>query len=57
MDPPRSTTTGFSGRLRSVFPIGGRNDVPFDAFVSYSHAADGKLTPALQGAMQRLAKP
>jgi WD40 repeat protein len=29
----------------------------FDAFVSYSHAADGRLAPALQRAMQRLAKP
>ncbi|MDP9334234.1 MAG: toll/interleukin-1 receptor domain-containing protein [Actinomycetota bacterium] len=29
----------------------------FDAFISYSHAADGRLAPALQQAMQRLAKP
>ena len=29
----------------------------FDAFVSYSHVADGRLAPALQKAMQRLAKP
>ena len=29
----------------------------FDAFVSYSHAADGLLAPSLQRAMQRLAKP
>jgi WD40 repeat protein len=29
----------------------------YDAFVSYSHAADGRLAPALQRAMQRLAKP
>jgi WD40 repeat protein len=29
----------------------------FDAFISYSHAADGRLAPALQRAMQRLAKP
>jgi hypothetical protein len=31
--------------------------VSFDAFVSYSHAADGELAPAVQRAMQRLAKP
>ena len=29
----------------------------FDAFISYSHAADGKLAPALQRGLQRLAKP
>jgi WD40 repeat protein len=29
----------------------------YDAFISYSHAADGRLAPALQRAMQRLAKP
>jgi WD40 repeat protein len=29
----------------------------YDAFLSYSHAADGRLAPALQRAMQRLAKP
>ena len=29
----------------------------FDAFVSYSHAVDGELAPAVQRAMQRLAKP
>jgi hypothetical protein len=29
----------------------------YDAFVSYSHAADGRLAPALQRALHRLAKP
>jgi hypothetical protein len=29
----------------------------YDAFVSYSHSADGEFAPALQEAMQRLAKP
>ena len=29
----------------------------YDAFVSYSHAADGRLAPALQSGLQRLAKP
>src|SRR5262245_56004235 len=29
----------------------------YDAFISYSHAADGRLAPALQRGMQRLAKP
>jgi WD40 repeat protein len=29
----------------------------YDAFVSYSHAADGRLAPALQAALQSLAKP
>ncbi|RDH79454.1 TIR domain-containing protein [Mycolicibacterium moriokaense] len=29
----------------------------YDGFISYSHAADGRLAPALQKALQRLAKP
>ncbi|GAA0811432.1 TIR domain-containing protein [Spirilliplanes yamanashiensis] len=29
----------------------------FDAFISYSHAADGRLAPALQRGLHRLAKP
>jgi WD40 repeat protein len=29
----------------------------YDAFMSYSHAADGELAPALQAGIQRLAKP
>ena len=34
-----------------------RQATTYDAFISYSHAADGKLAPALQGGLQRLAKP
>ncbi len=29
----------------------------YDAFISYSHAADGRLAPSLQSGLQRLAKP
>src|SRR5215217_8706574 len=29
----------------------------YDAFISYSHAADGKLAPALQQGLQGFAKP
>jgi len=29
----------------------------YDAFISYSHAADGRLTPSLQAGLQSLAKP
>ena len=29
----------------------------YKAFVSYSHAADGKLAPTLQAALERFAKP
>src|SRR5262245_49883647 len=36
--------------------VGGR-PLRYDAFLSYSHAADGRLAPALQRGMQRLAKP
>jgi WD40 repeat protein len=31
--------------------------VTFDGFISYSHAADGRLAPALQRGLHRLAKP
>jgi tetratricopeptide (TPR) repeat protein len=33
------------------------SDYHFSAFISYSHAADDKLAPALQYALQRFAKP
>src|SRR2546423_15661534 len=29
----------------------------YDAFVSYSHAADGRLAPAVQTGLERLARP
>ena len=29
----------------------------YDAFISYSHSADGRLAPAIQEGLQRLAKP
>ncbi len=29
----------------------------YKAFISYSHAADGKLAPAIQHALHRIAKP
>src|SRR4029079_14776703 len=29
----------------------------YDAFISYSHSADGRLAPALQRGLQRLARP
>ena len=29
----------------------------YHAFISYSHAADARLAPALQSALHRLAKP
>jgi WD40 repeat protein len=31
--------------------------VSYDAFISYSHGADGRMAPALQSGLQRLAKP
>ena len=34
-----------------------KGKLTYDAFISYSHAADGKLAPALQNALQRFAKP
>lgn len=35
-------------------PIG---SAVYDAFISYSHAADDLLAPRLQGGLQRFAKP
>ena len=29
----------------------------YDAFMSYSHSADGRLAPAVQSGLQRLARP
>ncbi len=31
--------------------------MPYDAFISYSHSADGRLAPAVQTGLQRLARP
>jgi hypothetical protein len=36
---------------------GGGEAVAYDAFISYSHAADGVLAPRLQAGLQRFAKP
>src|SRR3954463_12488413 len=33
------------------------DEMSYDAFLSYSHAADGELAPALQRGLQRLARP
>jgi WD40 repeat protein len=37
--------------------VGAASPWSYDAFVSYSHAADGRLAPALQAGLQSLAKP
>jgi hypothetical protein len=43
---------------RKVVEVGaGSPSSSYDAFVSYSHAADGRLAPALQAGLQSLAKP
>lgn len=34
-----------------------QRDFRYKAFISYSHAADGRLAPAIQRALQQLAKP
>ena len=38
-------------------PARGPGDSRFDAFISYSHAMDGRLAPALQQSLQALGKP
>jgi hypothetical protein len=42
---------------KAALPCSGRAAMTYDAFISYSHAADGQLAPALQRGLQRLAKP
>jgi hypothetical protein len=43
---------------RNVVAVGAASpSSSYDAFVSYSHAADGRLAPALQAGLQSLAKP
>jgi WD40 repeat protein len=45
-------------RPREEEPPGGASQgVAYDAFISYSHAVDGRLAPALQSALQRFSKP
>jgi WD40 repeat protein len=44
------------GRSRGGRPASSGSD-DYDAFVSYSHAADGQLAPALQAGLQSLGKP
>jgi MTH538 TIR-like domain (DUF1863) len=53
---------GLSTRLRPARPQPPRQTLSttstgYDAFVSYSHAADGQLAPALQAGLQSLGKP
>jgi WD40 repeat protein len=38
-------------------PAASSGEADYDAFVSYSHAADGQLAPALQAGLQSLGKP
>ncbi|MEU4619566.1 TIR domain-containing protein [Actinoplanes sp. NPDC023801] len=42
---------------RSALTNDDRNGMSFNGFISYSHAADGKLAPAVQRGLHRLAKP
>jgi hypothetical protein len=37
--------------------MSGRDEQGYDAFISYSHAGDGKLAPALQAGIEKFAKP
>lgn len=42
---------------RSAASSSGGGGESYDAFVSYSHAADGRLAPALQAGLQSIGKP
>jgi hypothetical protein len=46
-----------SGRSRAPRKVAGSEGAGYDAFVSYSHAVDGQLAPALQAGLQSLGKP
>src|SRR5215472_14444505 len=48
-----------AARVRRCYTdvAGAHRDMRYEAFVSYSHAVDGRLAPALQSALHRLAKP
>jgi len=50
-----------SGDIKSVNTVpatgDGRTAARYRAFISYSHAADGKFAPALQSGLQRFARP
>ena len=54
----RRGTSGSSheGTVSSPLPDG-NSPTRYRAFLSYSHAADGKVAPAVQAALHRLAKP
>ena len=52
---PDSMPTRNAGDVPAT-PIAERHEY-YDAFISYSHAADGSLAPALQHGLQTLAKP
>jgi pSer/pThr/pTyr-binding forkhead associated (FHA) protein len=53
------STTGQRHRQPSAAPepSPAKKSVRYRAFISYSHAVDGKLAPALQGALHQFAKP
>ncbi|MGH8933004.1 MAG: PQQ-binding-like beta-propeller repeat protein [Egibacteraceae bacterium] len=50
----RTTETTKTGPLRAEGPV---REPGYAAFISYSHAADGRLAPAVQRGLERLAKP
>jgi WD40 repeat protein len=57
VDPQRSGCQGRPETSRVEPQSAGRRRRAYDAFISYSRTADGKLGPALQRGLQRFAKP
>lgn len=49
--------SGRGGRRITASNEGRNGSNRYDAFISYSHAVDGRLAPALQRGLQRFAKP
>jgi WD40 repeat protein len=55
--PPHSGTGGSTAATPDTSGEQDRGGYRYDAFLSYSHVADGQLAPAVQLALQRFARP
>jgi hypothetical protein len=53
----QARANGVSARRPGADRGSSAGDTRYDAFISYSHAVDGKLAPALHRGLHRLARP
>src|SRR5262249_47570024 len=54
---PARVVHALHARMVQRRSLGRSTSMPYDVFLSYSHAADGRLAPALQSGLQRFARP